>query len=195
MKKLKYLFVLLVALLILPFSVFAEDGEEPTEATNTEQTEQATSSDESKEVKIYFFRGEGCPHCQEAEEWFKSIEEEYGSYFEVVDYEVWNDEDNNALMEKVAKARGEKAEGVPYIIIGDKSWSGFTESYEKEMIDQIKTMFEQDVKDRYDIMSYIGKSKSTKKEKKDSNDVVSLLLVLLAVGGVGFGVYKLRESN
>ena len=188
-------FILISRLLILPFSVFAEDGEEPTEATNTEQTEQATSSDESKEVKIYFFRGEGCPHCQEAEEWFKSIEEEYGSYFEVVDYEVWNDEDNNALMEKVAKARGEKAEGVPYIIIGDKSWSGFTESYEKEMIDQIKTMFEQDVKDRYDIMSYIGKSKSTKKEKKDSNDVVSLLLVLLAVGGVGFGVYKLRESN
>lgn len=194
MKKFKYLFVLLVALLILPFAVYAEDEEENNEATDTEQAEQVTDNNESKEVKVYFFRGEGCPHCQEAEEWFKSIEEEYGSYFELVDYETWNDEDNAELMQKVAKARGEKAEGVPYIIIGDKSWNGFTESYEQEMIDQIKSLFEQDVKDRYDIMTFIKTGKSGKKDK-DSNDTVALLLILLAVGGTCFGVYKLRESN
>ena len=63
MKKIKYFMLLLVMLLIIPFSVFAE-GEETEEATNTED----------KQVKVYFFRGEGCSHCAEAEEWFNSIE-------------------------------------------------------------------------------------------------------------------------
>lgn len=194
MEKLKYLLILLVALLILPFAVYAEGEEENNETTEAEQSEQVTDSEESKEVKIYFFRGEGCPHCQEAEEWFKSIEEEYGSYFEVVDYETWNDENNAELMQKVAKARGEQAEGVPYIIVGDKSWSGFTESYEQEIIDQIKTLFEQNVNDRYDIMKFVETGKSGKNEKESSNDVLALIVILLAVGGTCFGVYKLRAN-
>ena len=92
-------------------------------------------------VAIYFFRGEGCPHCQEAEEWFDSIKGEYGDLFTVVDYETWNNQDNAKLMEAIAKSRGEIAEGVPYIIIGSKSWNGFTESYEQEMINEIKSNY------------------------------------------------------
>ena len=86
---------------------------------------------------IYFFRGEGCPHCVEAEAWFQSIEDEYGSYFKVIDYETWYNQENAELMKKVAKARGEEANGVPYIIIGDKSWMGFTQSYTDEMLKEI----------------------------------------------------------
>ena len=98
-------------------------------------------------------------------------------------------------MQEVAEARGETAEGVPYIIIGDKSWNGFTESYKQEMIDQIKTMFEQDVDQRYDIMTYLKTGKSGKKdEDKSSNDVVALIIVLVAVGGGCFAIYKLRDS-
>ena len=29
----------------------------------------------SKKINVYLFRGEGCPHCQEAEEWFSSIDD------------------------------------------------------------------------------------------------------------------------
>ena len=190
MKKIGLLFIVLAAFFILPFSVFAEDEE----VDSSNETEEVTATkEESKEVKVYFFRGEGCPHCQEAEEWFKSIEEEYGSYFEVVDYETWNNTDNAELMQKVADKRGEKAEGVPYIIIGNKSWNGFTESYEEEMIDQIKSVYAEDVSDRYDIMEYIDSNKKEKEEK--SNDVLSLILILAIIGGVGFGIYKLRESS
>ena len=86
---------------------------------------------------IYFFRGEGCPHCEEAEEWFKTIEPEYGNYFKVIDYETWYNQENAELMKKIAKSRGEEVLGVPYIIIGNKSWNGFTESYEDEMLREI----------------------------------------------------------
>ena len=88
-------------------------------------------------VLVYFFRGEGCPHCEEAENWFKSIQEEYGSKFKIIDYEVWYNSENAALMQKISDTRGDDASGVPYIIIGDKSWIGYTEDYNEEIINQI----------------------------------------------------------
>lgn len=174
MKKLKYLIILLIAALIIPFTVHAE-------------------GEESKEVKVYFFRGEGCSHCAEAEAWFQSIEEEYGSYFEVVDYETWYNQDNQELMQKVAKARGEEAKGVPYIIIGNQSWNGFAESYTPEMISKIQSEFEKDIDDRYDIIKLLPELLKDK-ESSTGEDILALLVILVVVGGICFGVYKARKK-
>ena len=182
MKKFKYLLVLM-AFLVLPIAVFADEGEEVT-----------TTAQESKEVKVYLFRGEGCPHCEEAEEWFDSIEEEYGNYFEVVAYETWYDQENAELMQKVAEARGETAEGVPYIIVGNKSWAGFAQDYADEILSQIKSEFEVNVADRYDVMKLLPEL-SKKTEEKSGNDVVALLIILIATGAICFGVYKARSST
>lgn len=186
MKKIKYLVLLLVATLLIPVAVFATDEEAVVEDTT------ATSN----EVNVYFFRGEGCPHCEEAEQWFQSIEEEYGSYFKIVDYETWYNEENAKLMEKVADIRGEEASGVPYIIVGDKSWNGFTEDYGTEILSQIQTVFAQDVADRYDVMKYLdGSGKDGKKDAdKGGNDALILILILVICGGLGFGIYKARET-
>lgn len=181
MKKLSYLFVLLVAFLAVPLMVFAEG----------EESEQVTSSEVKEEVPIYFFRGEGCPHCKDAEEWFASIEEEYGQYFKVVDYETWQNTDNAELMQKVATARGEEANGVPYIIIGNKSWNGFTDSYTTEMIEQIMEVYGQDVQARYDILKLVN---GTDKKDEKNNDVLVLILILIIAGGICFGVYKARSK-
>ena len=149
MKSLKILFVLLVALL-LPIVAFAED--EDTDAAPAEDAEVVKAEEESNEVNVYFFRGEGCSHCAEAEAWFESIEEEYGSKFKIVDYETWYNSENAELMQKVAEARGETAEGVPYIIVGNKSWNGFAQDYADEILAQIESEFETNVDERYDIM-------------------------------------------
>ena len=176
MKKLKYLIVLLIAALIIPFTVQAE-------------------KEESKEVKVYFFRGEGCSHCAEAEAWFQSIEEEYGSYFEVVDYETWYNKENSELMQRVASARGEKAEGVPYIIIGNQSWNGFTQEYGSEMIERIKSEFEKDVKDRYDIINLLPEIEKEKNKDSTGSDILALVVILVVFGGICFGVYKARSKT
>ena len=193
MGKLKYLVILFAAVLLLPMTVFAVDEE--VVAENPEATE-TTGAEDSKEVNLYFFRGEGCPHCEEAEQWFQSIEEEYGSYFKIVDYETWYNEENAKLMEKVADIRGEEASGVPYIIVGDKSWNGFTEDYGTEILSQIQTVFAQDVADRYDVMKYLdGSGKDGKKDAdKGGNDALILILILVICGGLGFGIYKARET-
>lgn len=177
MKKLKLLLVFLVAL-VLPVMVYAE-------------------GEENKEVNVYLFRGEGCPHCEEAIEWFNSIDEEYGSKFNIVDYETWYDEENAELMQKVAEARGEEASGVPYIIIGNKSWNGFTDSYESEMIAEIESEYAKAEADRYDIMTLLpeGSTKKNKDKDKESNDVLALIVILVVVGGVCFGIYKARSNT
>lgn len=179
MKSIKLLFIFLFAcLLVLPFNIYAEGEEENTET--------------KEEVNFYFFRGEGCSHCAEAEEWLKSIEEEHGSKFKVVDYETWYSEENAELMQQVAEARGEEASGVPYIIIGNQSWNGFTTDYGNEMISKINSEYEKDVNDRYDIMKLM---KTIKKDtKKSSNDIIPLLIIIIIISIISFGIYKARKS-
>ncbi len=185
MKKFKFLLIMALALFVLPFSVLA-DEEEAENPTN----------EESKEVNLYLFRGEGCPHCQEAEEWFQSIEEEYGHMFNVIDYETWYNEDNAQLMQDVAETRGEEASGVPYIIIGNKSWNGFAESYEEEILEQIKSDYEVPVNERYDIMKLMSSNPKKKaKEKSSGNDAVSLIIILVIAAAIIFGVYKARNTT
>ena len=174
MKRLVIAVLLMLTALVIPFAVNAE---------------------ENNEVNLYFFRGEGCPHCEEAEEWFAAIEEEYGSKFNVVDYETWYNEENQELMKRVADARGEEANGVPYIIIGNQSWNGFTESYESEMISKIESEYAKSEDDRYDIMKLLPKL--TKEKDKDStgSDILALIIILVVVGGICFGVYKARSKT
>ena len=194
MKSLKILFVLLVALL-LPIVAFAED--EDTDAAPAEDGEVVVAEEESNEVNVYFFRGEGCSHCAEAEAWFESIEEEYGSKFKIVDYETWYNSENAELMQKVAEARGETAEGVPYIIVGNKSWNGFAQDYADEILAQIESEYETNVDERYDIMKLMetgGNAKVDDKDDKKSNDALSLIIIIVAVGAVCFGVYKASNS-
>ncbi len=186
MKSLKFLLIMVLAVLILPFSVLADDEEAP----------ETVAAEESKEVNVYLFRGEGCPHCQEAEEWFSSIEEEYGEYFKVVDYETWYNEDNAKLMEEVADTRGEEASGVPYIIVGNKSWNGFAESYEDEILEAIKSEYDTAVDERYDIMKLVSSNqKKGNKKSSTGSDVLSLIIILVIVAAICFGIYKARKST
>lgn len=183
MKKLKFLLVILAAVLVLPFSVFAEEAED------TGSEAESTKS----EVNLYFFHGNGCPHCEDAQTWFDEIEEEYGDKFNLVSYEVWYDMDNNNLMSAVAEARGETADGVPYIIVGNQSWSGFVESYEAEILSKIESEYELADSERYDVMDYV----QIAEEEEDSaaKDVLILIIILAIAGGIGAGVVFARKKT
>lgn len=199
MKKLKIFLAIIACLLIVPFTVLAEGD------TNTD-----SNNEDSRKVKLYFFHGDGCPHCAEAEEFFDSIEEEYGDKFEVVAYEVWYDTDNNELLQKIGEVRDENISGVPYILIGDKSWSGYESSLDDEIIEAIESEYEKDVADRYDIMNYVDASKGTSKDitsdddssnntntksESKSNDALAIVIMLLVAAGIGYGVVVARKKT
>ena len=185
MKKFVYFILLFVAVLV-PFIAFAE-GEEEGDATLIETDNRAI---------VYFFHGDGCPHCAEAEEWFESIQEEYGSKFKLVAYEVWNDQANAQLMQQVSDLRGDNASGVPYIICGDKSWIGFSEDpYAEEIKAQIDAVYATDVAERYDVIAAVGGDVPVEKEKSVGSDILALVIILLVAGGVGYGIYRARKAN
>ena len=107
--------------------------------------------DAKEKVNVYMFRGEGCPHCKEALEFFESIEEEYGKYYKLTTYEVYNDSNNSALMDRVSKRLNEEVSGVPYIIIGKKTFSGFGDDTKDAIKQAILSEYEKD--ERYDVMN------------------------------------------
>ena len=178
MKKLKYLFVVFVAFLAMPFMVFADD----TEATPT-PTPAETEETPSK-VNVYLFRGEGCPHCEEMLEFFDSIEEEFGQYYTMNTYEVWYNQDNADLMEEVAEKLGVSVTGVPFLVIGDQTWNGYTSSYDAEI--EAKILSEYNSDSRYDVMTA---------EEPKANNVAAVLIVVAVVGVIGGIVYVLRAST
>ena len=199
MKKIKYLVLALAFFMFVPFIAFAEENVEETTTEEVETTEESEATEATNEVNVYLFRGQGCPHCEEAEEWFKSIEEEHGSKFKIVDYETWYNEDNKEIFRNVLKARNEyvsdeESLGVPYIVVGNKSWNGFSEDYSAEILDTINSEFAKEEKDRYDIMKYVD-STSNKKEESSSNDAVALLLILVVVLGIGYGISSARKKT
>ena len=106
----------------------------------------AVRAEKNEKIKVYIFYGDGCPHCHKAFEFFDSIEEEYGKYYKLVKFETWYSSSNNKMMFQVAEKLGTDTEGlgVPYIIIGDKVFEGYTESYDEEIKKAIKAAYESD---------------------------------------------------
>ena len=195
MKKIKLFLAIIMCLFAMPLAVLADEGSDDNVEVTSGETE---VQEEDNRVKIYFFRGEGCPHCADAEEFFNSIEEEYGQYYKILDYETWYNSDNAALLQKVGEARNEEISGVPYILIGDKSWSGYDDSFADDIKDTIKSEYEKSVADRYDIANYVdftNAAGSVTEAAKKSNDAMVLIIILLAVAGITYGVVAARKKT
>lgn len=170
MKKMKYLLLIAITcLFLLPFGTTAKE-----------------------KINIYFFKGNGCPHCEEAEKFFDSIKGEYGKYYNLIDYETWYDSDNADLMKKVASKLGEEASGVPYIIIGKKTWNGYASSYNDDITSAIKEEYKKSSNNRYDVIKEIN-GKSNKSNV--SGDIIAILIIILVTGGIVYGIITARKKS
>ena len=79
-----------------------------------------------EKVTLYFFHGDGCPHC--AEEQTDLIDDlKKDSSINVEEIEVWHDSENKELLDKVISAYGSRS-GVPYNVIGDTTIIGYSEA-------------------------------------------------------------------
>ena len=90
-------------------------------------TEQTTQP-----VAIYFFWGDGCPHCAQAKPFLAALAEKYPNV-EVRAYEVWYVEENQMLFQQMAAAYGFEPTAVPTIFIGDRHWVGYAEQLAPEI--------------------------------------------------------------
>ena len=194
MKRLVVFFIIVMTFLMIPFSVLADDVTE-----NKNDSEISENEDQKKEkVKVYFFHGDGCPHCADAKDFFDSIEDEYGHLFELVSYETWYNSDNADLLEQVAEVRDEEIGGVPYILIGNKSFSGYRSDFNDDIIESIENEYEVESSKRYDIMDFldvINEDEDKEEKEKISDDVLSLIIILATAGAVITGIVFARKKN
>lgn len=123
-----------------------ENIKEESSNTSTEVILENVTYDENK-INVYFFWGDGCPHCESEFNFFDSIENEYGDYFTLNAFEVWNNEENASKLTGLASKMGDEVTGVPYTIIGDKTFMGFNDDYKEEMLNIIKNEY----KNSYDV--------------------------------------------
>ena len=94
-------------------------------------------SQTQNKVVVYFFWGDGCPHCA-AEKPFLAELAANNPNIEIRDYEVWNVQENLDKFMTMSKAYGFEPSGVPTTFIGNQYWVGFGEVIQ----DQISTAVE-----------------------------------------------------
>ncbi len=93
-------------------------------------------------VPIYFFWGDGCPHCANEKVFLTQLTDSFPEV-EVHAYEVWYDAGNRALMERFATAFGFEPSGVPATFVADRYWVGYAESVGRQIIDTVYACREQ----------------------------------------------------
>lgn len=83
-------------------------------------------------VYLYFFWGDGCPHCAEAEPFLKSLAQQYPT-LKIEAFEVWYNVENQTLYKRMSETHGFKAQYVPAIFLGDQYWIGYNHTIRDEI--------------------------------------------------------------
>lgn len=144
---------------------------------------------EKDPAKIYIFYGEGCGYCKGAMEYFDSLEEEYGYMFDLEKLEVWNDEENQKILQKVAESFDEEVGGVPYIVIGEKTFAGYdlNGAFDEDILNAIKDLYNSE--ERYDVMGELDIKKT-----KNSNTLLYVILVVVVLLEVALLVFAKQNA-
>ncbi|MGC8781973.1 MAG: glutaredoxin family protein, partial [Anaerolineae bacterium] len=75
---------------------------------------------------IYFFWGDGCPHCAAAKPFLTRLAQQYPGV-QIRDFEVWDHPENREPFIKMAAKFGFEPTAVPTIFIGERYWVGYAE--------------------------------------------------------------------
>lgn len=202
MKNLKILLITIITLLVIPFTLKAESKEYVSmnlkETLAAEEIEEAFTNykETDDQITIYMFRGQGCGVCQSFLNFLNSITEEYGKYFKLKSYEVWYDEDNLNLMDEISNFKGKVATGVPYIIIGDQVFPGYSSKRNDQIKEAIVKLYNTNKKDRYDVFeAYANKDKVKESAGVSSPSVIIWNLIFILVATTIIIVNQNRKYN
>lgn len=196
MKK-KFLLLLLIVSLLFPTKVLASTYYDNYNTLNFKEVLDAEEmelqnpnyEEDDKQTIIYLFRGQGCMFCRAFISFLNSISNDYGKYFRLVSFEVYNDTNNDLLMSKVASYTGVPVQGVPYIIIGNQVFDGYAEEYG----DAIKKA----IMDQYDKNDSDIFEKIQKAEKGNNISTIAVIFwnfVIIAVA-TGINIYLSNKNT
>lgn len=110
----------LLALLAVATWLFAI----PASAATPQQPAFEPVAQTNEPITIYFFWGDGCPHCAEAKPFLAGLTQRFPRV-QVRDFEVWYHQENQDPFIRMAAKFGFEPSGVPTIFIGDRYWVGY----------------------------------------------------------------------
>ena len=132
----------------------------------------------AKEVDITLFYGDGCPHCAHEEKYLEVLEKQLGKNIQIEKYEVWNNKENEELLKNVREALKDENEGVPFLVVGDKYFSGYNDDIAKDIKKEVIKNLKQN---KVDVVDTI-KSESSLPE--DTNLKINPTLEFSLLGNV-----------
>ncbi|MBJ6798765.1 glutaredoxin family protein [Geomonas propionica] len=91
----------------------------------------------SPSATLYYFWGEGCPHCAEAKPFLEQLRRRYPG-LQVEATEVLRHRENIPRLMRMARERGREATGVPVFIIGTHYFSGFSQGTPAQLEEAVK---------------------------------------------------------
>jgi thiol-disulfide isomerase/thioredoxin len=90
----------------------------------------------SKEVNLYFFWANGCPHCSHEKEFLKELEQEYPD-LKIHSLEVTRDKKNIELLKNAGRKLNTDVSGVPFTVIGKQYFIGYNKQTTGVAIEEV----------------------------------------------------------
>lgn len=133
-----FLTILGLVLLAVIISIYISFKEEKTDLVITKNSKIEDIVYEKNKVNIYFFWGQGCPHCEELFQFLEDTKGKYGKYYNIYCFEVWNNQTNAQTMDQFSKVLNDKVgRSVPYLIIGNQSFQGYNKTMNQKILNTI----------------------------------------------------------
>jgi len=73
---------------------------------------------------LYFFWGNGCPHCAAEEKFLSKIQQDYPT-LTIRKFEVWGSAKNRQILQDVGQKLGADVKGVPFTVVGNRYINGY----------------------------------------------------------------------
>ena len=120
-----------------------------------------------KQINMYLFYGDGCPHCAALEKYLNLYLKDKNN-IKLYKYEVWYEKENAKKYSEVHKILNQGGDGIPYLIIGETSITGYDEKYTPERIENAINYYS-NVKYRDKVGEYLG---VVEKQNDENNEKI-----------------------
>ena len=145
MKKIS-LFIFVLFMVLVPIKCYGLASNYNDKVANITNT-----TIERDKINLYLFYGEECPHCEEERNWLKTIQNKYQDKLNINYFEVWHNEENVKLMNKVKEIYGIEKNSVPLTILGEEHYIGYSKAIGSRIENKINEYIGKDESDEVNI--------------------------------------------
>lgn len=108
----------------------------------TDQVYDIVGEAESTKVTVYLFYSSSCVHCKAENAFLDDLEDQYGDTIDIKRYEVTQNATNNNYLKLVKERVGSTSSGVPFTVIGEKYYIGYSNTIGSTMENTIDSYLE-----------------------------------------------------